>query len=287
MNSPNTPAEVLADYLAALTAGDLDAIARSFAPDATWTLHGTLPLAGIRVGREQIMEFLIGAGSLFEPGTHSFTFANTTLQDDHAVLEWRVQGIAAATGIAYDNTYCGIFVIRNGEIVEVREYLDTLHAADTLFPRPEHGPLTAVSRTEQTRATVRAFFMSLQNSDAAAMRELLAPTATWWLSGGLPTSRTWTGPDQILDEFLAAMFARLDPRAPVTQELHHIVADADHAAAEWTTTATTKDGREYRNDYAAVFRVAGTLILEVREYFDTAYAHELMFSKTSATDTTL
>jgi len=286
MNSPGTPAKVLADYLAALTAGDLDAIAQSFAPDATWTVHGTLPLAGTRVGREQIMEFLIGAGSLFEPGTQSFTFDNTTLQDDRAVLEWRVQGIAAATGLAYDNRYCGIFVIRNGEIAEVREYLDSLHAADTLYPRPDREPLTAAPRTEQTRATVRAFFTSLQNSDAAAMRKLLAPTATWWLSGGLPTSRTWTGPDQILDEFLAAMFARLDPRAPVTQELHHIVADGDHATVEWTTTATTKDGRGYCNDYAAVFRVAGTVIIEVREYFDTAYAHELMFSKASATDTT-
>ncbi len=89
----------------------------------------------------------------------------------------------------------------------------------------------------------------------------------------------------MLDEFLAAMFARLDPQAPVNQDLHRIVADADHAIAEWTTTATTRDGRMYRNDYAAVFRMEGTVIVEVREHFDTACAQQLMFSSASATDT--
>jgi ketosteroid isomerase-like protein len=44
-----------------------------------------------------------------------------------------VQGVAAATGLAYDNDYCGVFVIRDGHITEVREYLDSLHAARTLY----------------------------------------------------------------------------------------------------------------------------------------------------------
>ena len=51
----------------------------------------------------------------------------------NAVLEWRVQGVAAATGLRYDNRYCGVFVVRGGEIAEVREYLDSLHAAHTLY----------------------------------------------------------------------------------------------------------------------------------------------------------
>ena len=73
-------------------------------------------------------------------------------------------------------------------------------------------------------------------------------------------SGTWTGPDAILDGFLAAMFARLDPTAPVTQELHRIIADGEYAVAEWTSSARSVAGREYRNDYAVTFRVAGGLI---------------------------
>ncbi len=125
---------VLCAYLDALTAGDLDAIADSFTDDATWSLHGTLPLAGTRRGRAEIMSFLVGAGSLYRPGTQEFTFGDITAEGDRAVLEWRVRGTAAATGLEYDNAYCGVFVVRDGRIAEVREYLDTLHAAQVLFP---------------------------------------------------------------------------------------------------------------------------------------------------------
>jgi uncharacterized protein len=124
---------VLQSYLDALVAGDLDAIAASFATDATWSLHGTLPLAGVRRGRREILDFLTSAGSLYAPGTQRFTFREIIAEADLAVLEWQVQGIAAATGKPYHNEYCGVFVIRDGCIAEVREYLDSLHAADTLF----------------------------------------------------------------------------------------------------------------------------------------------------------
>lgn len=125
---------VLRRYLDALTAGNLAAIAGSFAEDATWSIHGTLPLSGTRHGRGAIMEFLASAGSLYQPGTQSFTFGEITAEADRAVLEWRVQGVAAATGRNYDNAYCGVFRVRDGRITEVREYLDSLHAAQVLFP---------------------------------------------------------------------------------------------------------------------------------------------------------
>jgi uncharacterized protein (TIGR02246 family) len=125
---------VLRSYLDALLAGDLDRIADSFAEDATWSLHGTLPLAGVRRGRAAIVDFLVGAGSLYAPGTQSFSFGDITADGERAVLEWRVTGTASATGRAYDNEYCGVFVVRDGRIAEVREYLDSLHAAETLFP---------------------------------------------------------------------------------------------------------------------------------------------------------
>jgi hypothetical protein len=125
--------QVLRAYLAALTAGDLEAIAASFAEDARWMLHGTLPLSGTKHGRAAIMEFLLSAGSLYQPGTQRFTFGDITADGERVVLEWRVQGVAAATGLPYDNEYCGVFVVRDGRIVEVREYLDSLHAARVLF----------------------------------------------------------------------------------------------------------------------------------------------------------
>jgi ketosteroid isomerase-like protein len=128
---------VLQAYLEALVTGDLAAIGASFADDAIWSVHGRLPLSGTRHGREEIMAFLVGAGSLYAPGTQRFSFGDITAEGERAVLEWRVQGIAAATGKSYDNVYCGVFLFRDGRIAEVREYLDSLHAADTLFATTE------------------------------------------------------------------------------------------------------------------------------------------------------
>lgn len=144
---PAAPRAVLAAYLNALTAGDLDAIADSFADDATWTLHGTLPMAGTKRGRDAIMDFLIGASSLYQPGTQSFSFGDITAEGERVVLEWHVRGTATATGHTYDNDYCGVFIIRNGRITEVREYLDTLHAAEVLFQPGEPPQYNAVSRS--------------------------------------------------------------------------------------------------------------------------------------------
>jgi uncharacterized protein len=124
---------VLQEYLDRLVSGDLEAIGKSFAEDATWSVHGTTPMSGVKRGRAAILDFLASAGSLYQPGTQSFTFGDITAEGDRAVLEWRVRGVGAATGRAYDNEYCGVFVMRGGEIVAVREYFDSLHASQVLF----------------------------------------------------------------------------------------------------------------------------------------------------------
>lgn len=58
-----------------------------------------------------------------------------------------------------------------------------------------------------------------------------------------------------------------------------IIADGDHAVAEWTSYARARNGQPYRNDYAVVFRVADGLIDEVTEYFDTAYMKAVLFEQ--------
>jgi uncharacterized protein len=132
--------------------------------------------------------------------------------------------------------------------------------------------------TETTRAVVADYVAALQRGDIDALRASFAPDATWWLRGDLPTARTWTGADEILDGFLAAMTARLDTSKPLTQELKHVIADGDLAVAEWTSRATTRDGDRYENDYAVVFQVRAGKIAAVREYFDTGYAQRVLFA---------
>ena len=127
------PETVLRNYLDALIAGDIAAIESSFAPDATWWVHGRLPMSGTKRGRAEILEFLLSAGSMYRAGTQELEFGDITAAGDRAVLEWRVRAIGTATGKPYDNSYAGVFVIRDGWIVEVREYLDSLHTAEVIY----------------------------------------------------------------------------------------------------------------------------------------------------------
>jgi ketosteroid isomerase-like protein len=129
-----TAKQVVRRYLDALVAGDIDTVRDSFAQDAEWTIHGELPIAGPWHGRDRIVDdFLQSVGStLFAPGSQSFEFPTRIADGDTVVVEWRVHARTPA-GAAYDNAYCGIFVVRGGRIGEVREYLDSGYAARVLF----------------------------------------------------------------------------------------------------------------------------------------------------------
>jgi ketosteroid isomerase-like protein len=139
--------------------------------------------------------------------------------------------------------------------------------------------LLSQNSTETTREVVTAYVRALQRGDLDALRASFVPAATWTLRGGMPVSGTWTGADGILDGFLAQVVARLDPNAPVTQDLHRVIADGEYAVAEWTSHARAWDGRAYDNDYAVVFHVVDGLIAEVTEYFDTAYMKAVLFTE--------
>jgi hypothetical protein len=131
--------------------------------------------------------------------------------------------------------------------------------------------------TERSRAVVLDYVSALDRGDPGELRAMFTSDATWWLSGDLPTSGTWTGPKGIIDDFLAAMMGSLDLSRPVTREVKRVLADGDAVAVEWTTRATTSAGASYENDYAFVFEVREGRISAVREYFDTAKAHRLLF----------
>jgi uncharacterized protein len=151
------------------------------------------------------------------------------------------------------------------------------HHADRC-PDPDDLTRVSATTTETTRAVVAAYIAALQRGDIDALRASFAPDATWWVNGTLPVSGTWHGPDGILDGFLGAVVARLDPDAQVTQELTGLIADGDTAVAEWTSRARATTGRDYENRYAVVFEVRDGLITAVREYFDTERMRDVLFA---------
>jgi uncharacterized protein len=136
-----------------------------------------------------------------------------------------------------------------------------------------------MSITDDTRRVVADYVGALQRGDLDALRASFAPNATWTIRGDLPVAGTYTGASEILDGFLAGVVATLDPQAPVSQDLHRIIADGEHAVAEWTSHARARNGAAYDNDYAVVFRVVSGKIAEVTEYCDTSYMKRVLFEQ--------
>ena len=125
--------QVIDRYVAALAAGDADAVRDFFAPDATWWLGGDLPISGTWSGRDTIMADFFGtAMAHYEPGSVGLEVTGMVAEGDHVTLEWTSRARTAA-GEAYENFCIGVFTVRDGRIAAVREYMDTDYARRTAF----------------------------------------------------------------------------------------------------------------------------------------------------------
>jgi ketosteroid isomerase-like protein len=136
MTPANDGKSILTRYVAAVEAGDEEAVRELFADDATWTLDaGELPISGTWQGRDAILgEFLATALSYYAPGSVSFEITGMIGEGDRVVLQWTSRA-RTRDGRPYENDCIGVFTIRGGRIQSVREYMDTLYAHDTAFAR--------------------------------------------------------------------------------------------------------------------------------------------------------
>jgi ketosteroid isomerase-like protein len=129
------PKTVVIRYVEAARDGMSAVIRDSFAADATWEYPGDLPLSGTYRGIDAIVnEFLGGAAALMAPGAGVvLELTNVIAEGDQVVAEWTSRA-TARNGGAYRNRNAGIFTVRDGKIVSVREYTDTQHVAQVLLP---------------------------------------------------------------------------------------------------------------------------------------------------------
>lgn len=137
--------------------------------------------------------------------------------------------------------------------------------------------MTVQELTNSSKAVVQSYMDALMTGDFNALRSFFTPESTWTLAGDLPLSGTWTGGEQILDEFVPAMVARLVPES-MEFEFDGLLAEGDRVLAEWSTRALARSGGHYDQHCLAVFTVRDGRIASVREYFDTKHASEVVFA---------
>lgn len=126
---------VIESFYAASNVGDLDTVVGLLAEEITWTNIGTTAFSGTFTGRDKLVAELMGpVFSRLKAGIQA-TVRQMVAEDDAVIVQ--VDGTAETVeGRAYNNTYCHVFRLADGKIVEATEYFDTELTARVLGGRP-------------------------------------------------------------------------------------------------------------------------------------------------------
>ena len=129
--NPAQNKEIVRSFYEAGNRGDFDACFAMIADDIVWTNIGTTSLSGTYRGKADLMENLLAPlfGQL-EAGIRS-EIIRLVAESDYVVA--LTSGTASTKdGREYNNSYCHVIRLRDGQFVEVTEYFDT-HLTGTVF----------------------------------------------------------------------------------------------------------------------------------------------------------
>src|SRR6516165_785817 len=136
--------------------------------------------------------------------------------------------------------------------------------------------------TSDPKDVVRRFFATLGTGDFAAIGEFFTDDSVWMVNDvarGLPSQH---GRRAIIDDFLQpvreGLFEPGDPKV----EIRSMIGEGDRVAAETTARGMLRNGNHYENHYVFIAQVDGDKVTFLREYMDTAYAHDISAGSGSA-----
>ena len=123
------------DFFAALSSGDFPRMRELLHEDLTWTLIGDTPLSRTFHGIEGFETGLIAnvVKQIDQKAGVQIDILDMIAEGDKVVV--RAQGKVTGLHGPYNNTYCHVFTLRDGKIIEDFEYLDTLLIERALYGR--------------------------------------------------------------------------------------------------------------------------------------------------------
>ena len=127
--------QVVRDFFAALSNGEADRVRELLHENVAWTIIGDTPVSRTFKGIDGFETDLLG--EVFrqidaEAGV-KVDIVELIAEGDKVVA--RAQGQITGKYGPYNNTYCHVFTVRDGKIVEDMEYLDTLLIERALYGR--------------------------------------------------------------------------------------------------------------------------------------------------------
>ena len=131
MSSQHPNAERIRAMFAAFANADIATIQAMIPEDAVWHFPGRHgQIAGDHRGRQAILGFLMQVQALTEHSFH-FELIDVLANDDNAVALFR--GRATRHGKVLDNPTCLRMRLRDGQVVEVWEFVWDLFAVDDFW----------------------------------------------------------------------------------------------------------------------------------------------------------
>jgi ketosteroid isomerase-like protein len=119
------------DIFTALAADEIDAALSRMADDVSWFSHGMMPhgLSGHRAGKEAAARYLEKLSRAFVNRKRDIAVQRIYREGNVVICETRVRGQLRDGGI-YENDYGYVFDFLNGRVQQIREYFDSLIAAE-------------------------------------------------------------------------------------------------------------------------------------------------------------
>jgi ketosteroid isomerase-like protein len=124
--------KLIRQYYRAYASGNLDELRTFFAPDIRWTIPGHHPLAGTKIGVDEVLAFFAALGRAGFRAETLFLAA-----DEDWVVDLHRGWSTTPAGL--DITWALAFRIKKNLIAEAINFADDQHAADAFFWR--HYPL--------------------------------------------------------------------------------------------------------------------------------------------------
>jgi ketosteroid isomerase-like protein len=121
--------KVVANFFEAMNAGNGAALLGALADSATWWVSGDFAISGTKT-KAQFAELMGQIGAKVD-GPLRMTVVGMTAEGDRVALEAESYA-KMKSGKTYQNKYHFLFVVRDGKIQQVKEYMDTTHASDVL-----------------------------------------------------------------------------------------------------------------------------------------------------------
>ena len=120
--------QLVRDFFATLSTGDLEALRPQIHPEGSWEVMAqSVPGAGRTSGRDAIIDdFLAPVRGMFEPGDPKIEVLRTFSAGDHVCAETEAKG-RLASGKDYHNRYAWVVEIQDGQVCHLREYTDTAY----------------------------------------------------------------------------------------------------------------------------------------------------------------